>query len=161
MTTDSTILNMPLTWDDISLHAKSLARKLSEKAPSGGWTGIVAITTGGMVPACVVARHMGIKLIDTLSISSYDDQSQRAARILKQAATAGDGAGWIVIDDLADTGNTFRVARDILPKAHYATLYTKPLGEPTVDTFIMSVSQNTWLHFPWEDNEASYIPPNK
>ena len=69
-------LDMPLTWDEISLHAQSLALKLADKGP---WKGVVAITTGGMVPACIIARHLKIKHIDTLCISSYDDQSQRKA----------------------------------------------------------------------------------
>ena len=148
-------LDMPLTWDEISLHAQSLALQLADKGP---WKGVVAITTGGMVPACIIARHLKIKHIDTLCISSYDDQSQRKAQVIK-AADAGDGTGWLVIDDLSDTGNTFRAARALMPNAHYAALYAKPAGEDAVDTYIMSVSTDTWLHFPWETNEASYIAP--
>lgn len=156
MTTLPKHLDMPLTWDEISLHAKSLAMKLADKGP---WKGVVAITTGGMVPACIIARHLKIKHIETLCITSYDDQSQRAASVLKGVESAGDGAGWLVIDDLSDTGNTFRLARTLMPKAHFAAIYTKPAGEDAVDTYIMSVSTDTWLHFPWEDNEASYIAP--
>lgn len=151
-------LDMPLTWDEISLHAKSLALKLAGK---GAWKGVVAITTGGMVPACIIARHLGVKNIDTLCISSYDNQNQRKADVIKSASAAGDGEGWLVIDDLSDTGNTFRAARLLMPKAHYASLYAKPAGEDAVDTYIMSVSTDTWLHFPWEENEASYIAPTK
>ncbi len=151
-------LDMPLTWDEITLHAQSLALKLAEKGP---FKGVVAITTGGMVPACIIARHLGVKNIDTLCISSYDDQSQRKAAVLKAATAAGEGEGWLVIDDLSDTGNTFRAARALLPKAHYASLYAKPAGEDAVDTYIMSVSTDTWLHFPWETNEPSYIAPTK
>lgn len=149
-------LDMPLTWEEINLHAKSLALKLMDKGP---WTGVVAITTGGMVPACIIARHLKIKHIETLCISSYDDQSQRKTSVIKAAAGAGDGTGWLVIDDLSDTGNTFRTARELMPKAHYASLYAKPAGESAVDTYIMSVSTDTWIHFPWEENEASYIAP--
>lgn len=151
-------LDMPLTWEEINLHAKSLALKLVDKGP---WKGVVAITTGGMVPACIIARHLKIKHIDTLCISSYDDQSQRKANVIKASADAGDGTGWLIIDDLSDTGNTFRAARQLMPQAHYAALYAKPAGESAVDTYIMSVSTDTWLHFPWEENEASYIAPSK
>ncbi|QQG36610.1 MAG: xanthine phosphoribosyltransferase [Micavibrio aeruginosavorus] len=149
-------LDMPLTWDEVNLHAKSLALKLADKGP---WKGVIAITTGGMVPACIIARHLKIKHIDTLCISSYDDQSQRKTQIIKHAAGAGNGEGWLVIDDLSDTGNTFRTARELMPKAHYAAIYAKPAGEAAVDTYIMSVSTDTWIHFPWEENEASYIAP--
>lgn len=106
-------LDMPLTWDEISLHAKSLALKLADKGP---FKGVVAITTGGMVPACIIARYLGVKNIDTLCISSYDDQSQRKAAVLKAATAAGEGDGWLVIDDLSDTGNTFRARALCCPR---------------------------------------------
>ena len=40
--------------------------------------------------------------------------------------------------------------RGLLPKAHFATVYAKPLGRPLVDTFITEVSQDTWIDFPWD-----------
>ena len=44
---------------------------------------------------------------------------------------AGDGAGYLIIDDLVDTGDTARAVREMLPKAHFATVYAKPAGRPT------------------------------
>ena len=50
------------------------------------------------------------------------------------------------------------VIRALLPKAHFATVYAKPAGKPTVDTFITEVSQDTWILFPW-DTEPQFIAP--
>ena len=44
------------------------------------------------------------------------------------------------------------------PKAHFATVYAKPQGEPQVDTFITGVSQDTWIFFPW-DMALQYVQP--
>jgi xanthine phosphoribosyltransferase len=71
---------------------------------------------------------------------------------------AGDGKGLLIIDDLVDTGKTARIVRDMLPKAHFATVYAKPMGRPLVDTFITEVSQDTWIFFPW-DLGLSFQPP--
>jgi xanthine phosphoribosyltransferase len=142
--------DFPVSWEDIHRTAKALAWKLQEK---GSWNGIVAVTRGGMAPALLVARELDIRVIDTVSVASYDHQSQSEGKILKAATDAGDGMGWLVIDDLADTGNTFRLLRQHLPKAHYACLYAKPQGAPTVDTFVMEVSQDTWIYLPWEDQD--------
>ena len=65
-------------------------------------------------------------------------------------ADAGDGEGWLIVDDLVDTGSTARVVRERLPKALFATIYAKPAGRPLVDTFITEVSQDTWILFPWD-----------
>ena len=79
-----------------------------------------------------------------------------AAKVLK--AIEGDGDGWLVVDDLVDTGNNATIIRKMLPKAHFATLYSKPAGKPLVDTFITEVSQDTWILFPW-DSEVQYTAP--
>lgn len=149
------IKDFPISWDEFHRHSKLLAWRLSERGP---WKGVVAITRGGLVPACIVARELDIRLVETLCIASYDHQSQGSANILKPASLAGDGEGWLVIDDLADTGNTFRIARQLLPKAHFGCVYAKPAGQPTTDTYVTEVSQDTWIHFPW-DLEAQYSKP--
>ena len=46
----------------------------------------------------------------------------------------------------------------MLPKAHFATVYAKPMGRPLVDTFVTEVSQDTWIYFPW-DMGYSFQPP--
>ena len=45
-------------------------------------------------------------------------------------ADAGDGEGWLIVDDLVDTGSTARVVRERLPKALFATIYANPLAGP-------------------------------
>ena len=147
--------DFPVSWDEMHRNSKALAWRLVEKGP---WTGIIAVTRGGMVPACIVARELDLKLIETLCISSYDHQAQRGADILRRPEAAGTGKGWLVIDDLVDSGNTFQLARTFLPDAHYACIYAKPAGAKTTDTFITEVSQETWIHFPW-DMEAKYSAP--
>ena len=68
------------------------------------------------------------------------------------------GQGVLIVDDLVDTGKTARVVREILPAAHFATVYAKPMGRPQVDTFITEVSQDTWIYFPW-DTALAFAPP--
>ncbi|HEY0441322.1 MAG TPA: phosphoribosyltransferase family protein, partial [Xanthobacteraceae bacterium] len=68
------------------------------------------------------------------------------------------GRGLLIVDDLVDTGRTARIVRELLPNAHFATVYAKPMGRPLVDTFITEVSQDTWIHFPW-DTGLAFQPP--
>lgn len=150
--------DFPVSWEEMHRNGKALAWRLLDETPKDGWKGIIGITRGGLVPACIVARELDVKLVETLCISSYDHKEQGKADILKVPEDAGDGTGWLIVDDLVDTGNTFKIARGILPKAHYACVYAKPEGVPTTDTFITEVSQDTWIHFPW-DLEARYAQP--
>ena len=140
--------NFPVTWEELHRNAKALAWRLLE---SGPFKGIIAVTRGGLVPAAIVARELDIRLIDTVCITSYAEFDQGKLTVLK--TVPGDGTGWLIVDDLVDTGSTARKVRELLPKAHFATIYAKPLGRPLVDSFITEVSQDTWILFPW-DQEA-------
>ena len=148
-------LDFPVSWEEMHRNSKALSRLLLNKQQ---WKGIIGITRGGLVPACIVARELDIRLVETLCISSYDHQNQREAKVLKTPDSIGNGEGWLIIDDLVDTGSTFKIAREIFPKAHYACIYAKPEGAKTTDTYITEVSQDTWIHFPW-DLEAQYSKP--
>jgi xanthine phosphoribosyltransferase len=150
---DSPAMDFPVSWDELHRHAKALAWRLHEQGP---FEGIVAITRGGLVPAAIVARELEIRLVDTVCVSTYEHKDQGSAKVLK--GVKGDGEGWLIVDDLVDTGTTAKVVREMLPKAHFATIYAKPAGRPMVDTFITEVSQDTWILFPW-DVELAYAKP--
>jgi len=144
----------PISWDQLHRDSKALSWRLTDM---DFFKGIVAITRGGMVPAAIVARELGIHLIDTICISSYDWKDKKGdPDILK--SIDGDGEGYLLIDDLVDTGRTAEIVKQIVPKAHFATVYAKPAGRPLVDTYITEVSQNTWILFPW-DTESQFVEP--
>jgi xanthine phosphoribosyltransferase len=145
--------HFPVSWQELHRDAKALAWRMSEM---GSFSAVVAITRGGLVPAAIVARELDMRLIDTICVVSYDHMTQGEVKIVK--TPTGDGTGLLVVDDLVDTGSTLREVRKLLPKAHYATVYAKPAGRPLVDTFITEVSQDTWIHFPW-DTEPQYVAP--
>ena len=154
----------PVSWDQFHRDARALAWRLAGME----FSAMVAVTRGGLVPAAIIARELGLRVIETLAVSSYGggeggtpEQAQGALRILKPGAAellATRGQGVLVIDDLVDTGATARRVRELLPKAHLATVYAKPAGRPLVDTFITEVSQDTWINFPW-DLQLSFAPP--
>ena len=144
-----------VSWDQLHRDSKALAWRLNDRGP---WQGIVAITRGGLIPAAIVARELEARLIETVSVVTYDEEERGLPQVIKPPTAAGDGEGWLLVDDLVDTGTTARVVRALLPKAHFATVYAKPKGRPLVDTFITEVSQDTWILFPW-DTEAQFIAP--
>ena len=150
-----------ISWEQIHRDSRALAWRLDKQGPGaeGAWRSVVAITRGGMVPACIVARELNLRHVDTVCVVSYDHQSQGAAEVLKAPdPSIGDGEGVLVIDDLVDTGRTLDVVRELYPKAHFATVYAKPKGKPLVQTYITEVSQDTWIFFPW-DMALMYVEP--
>jgi xanthine phosphoribosyltransferase len=152
----------PVSWDQFHRDARALSWRLSSVGP---FEAIVCVTRGGLVPAAIVAREMEIRLIETVCVASYHEyQSQGDLSVLKGVAdsianiSGGGGLGVLIVDDLVDTGKTAKIVREMLPKAHFATVYAKPMGRPLVDTFITEVSQDTWIYLPW-DTGLAFQPP--
>jgi xanthine phosphoribosyltransferase len=179
-----------ISWPELHRDARYLSRVLHDL---GEWKGIIAITRGGLVPAALVARELELRLIDTVCVVSYEagsagsaDKAQGELRWLKGVEGDGagwlliddlvdtgrharavrgrlarahlGGAGWLLIDDLVDTGRTARAVRERLPRAHFATLYAKPAGRPLVDTFVKEFRQEKWIYFPW-DIDYTFVSP--
>jgi len=144
-----------VTWDRLHRDARALSGLLVRMAP---FAGIVAVTRGGLIPAAIVARELECRLIESVSVATYDDEERGIPSVTKRPSAAGDGTGFLVIDDLVDTGATARVVRAMLPNAHFACIYAKPTARDAVDTFVTEVSQDTWIQFPW-DTEQQFVAP--
>lgn len=148
----------PVSWDQFHRDARALAWRLNGAGP---FKAVVAVTRGGLVPAAIVARELGVRVIETVCVASYEYGVQGGLQVLKPVSpevAADGGVGILIVDDLVDTGKTARAVRDMLPKAHFATVYAKPAGVPLVDTFITEVSQDTWIYLPW-DMTLQFVPP--
>ena len=100
----------PISWDQLQRDSRALAWRLLDM---DFFKGIISVTRGGLVPAAIVARELDIYLVDTICVSSYDWQDQKGEiKILK--SMPGDDEGWLIIDDLVDTGRTAKVVREML-----------------------------------------------
>ena len=142
----------PVSWDQFHRDARALAWRVSSVQKE--WKAIVCITRGGLVPAAIISRELGIRVIETVSVASYHDYANQGdIHVLKEVSPElmeKEGEGILIVDDLTDTGKTAGLVRAMMPKAHFGSVYAKPKGMPMVDTFITEVSQDTWIYFPWD-----------
>ncbi|MGL1957557.1 MAG: xanthine phosphoribosyltransferase [Colwellia sp.] len=148
-------LDFFVSWEEIHKAGRRLAKVLHDLQE---WKGILAVTRGGMVPTAIIARELNIRLIDTICISSYEGQQRGDFTLSKFPEIPNGGKGWLIIDDLVDTGKTADEVRSRFPNAHFATIYAKPAGIEYVDSYVEEVTQGTWIRFPW-DMTLSYTDP--
>src|ERR1700745_207001 len=127
----------PVSWDQFHRDCRALTWRLNEAGP---FHAVIAITRGGLVPAANVGRELRIRIIDTVCVASYDHTKQGELNVLKGVSDevarlgGGTGKGLLIVDDLVDTGKTGRLVREMLPDAHFATVYAKPKGRPLAAT---------------------------
>lgn len=141
-----------LSWEELHRDTRALARRLLGQP----WRGVIGIARGGLVPAAILGRELNLRLIDTLCVASYDHDEQGEAMVIK--GIEGDGEGFLLVDDLVDTGNTARIARELLPAATFVAVYAKPAGMATAQYYQREFPQDTWIHFPW-DIDYAYAEP--
>src|ERR1700739_2129107 len=81
----------PGSWDQFHRDCRALPCRVHEVGPSHA---VIAIPRGGLVPAAIVARELGVRVIDTVCIASYDHPKQADLKVLKgiSADTANLGA---------------------------------------------------------------------
>ena len=135
-----------ISWTEIDDQARMLALRLS---PFGPFNGIAAVTRGGLIPAALLSQRLDVRAVETIGIQSYDGMDQGPLTVHKPPSS-GDGQGWLVIDDLVDSGATMREVKILWPKARLCVLYAKPRGKDAIDHFVTEVDQSLWLSFPWE-----------
>lgn len=139
-------------WKEINKNSLDLAEKLNKKDQN--WEAIIAIARGGLIPAAILAHKLNIHIIDTICIKSYSSthQQQEKLEILKNLKKT-TRSNLLVVDDLVDSGETFKLVRTMLPQSTFATVYAKPMGEPMVDHFSQQIPQDVWVVFPWEETD--------
>lgn len=145
-----------ITWDQVLEDGRWLAQRLLTLGKQ--YKAIVAIARGGLVPAAILAREMDIRHVEVICARSYEDDVQTGVGKPRGVSLsmgspdyiASIGKEVIVVDDLADTGATFKAVKEFLPEATYACLYAKNMGQSATDFFAKGYPQSTWLHFPWD-----------
>ncbi len=144
-----------VSWDEIQFLCRALAERIHADYPD--ITKMLAITRGGLFPAGILARELNIKQIETVGVESYAGKEQGEIRLLKPF-DSGFSENVLVVDDLADTGNTLKYLQNSLKNPIIVTLFVKPQGQNLVDYYAEVVPQTTWVRFPW-DTARAYQPP--
>ena len=76
----------PVSWDQFHRDCRALAWRLSGQGP---FSAIVSITRGGLVPAAIVARELGVRLVETVCVSSYEESDRKdSLAVLKDIAAS-------------------------------------------------------------------------
>ncbi len=141
-----------ISWDEFNERTIQLGNQI--KATGKDYKGIITITRGGLVPSAILAHVLGIRMLDIVATISYNGQDQSdEVKITNQPELAlkdNKGEGWLLVDDLSDTGKTFKELKKLLPNATTTTVYVKPQGKNYVSHFLLEVPQETWIVLPWE-----------
>lgn len=136
-----------ISWEEFHRHVKQLAEKIKKE---GVYRQIIAVSRGGLLPAGILAYELNVRNCQSLNMVSYDGAAARRdedVEILDTGLQADEQT--LIVDDLSDSGRTFRLLRRLYPKARYVTVYSKPAGRSQVDLCAAELPDR-WVVFPWD-----------
>ena len=148
-----------LEWNEFYENCHKLSLNIKKDVDMEKCKGLIAVTRGGLAAVAVLSHSLGIKNIDVIGISSYDDgicEKQKKLKLTKIPSCAETkGKDWIVVDELCDSGKTIEYIKTILPEAYYAVVTVKMNSKKFVDSYGVCCSDGAWIVYPWEQREHS------
>lgn len=142
-----------LTWQGFG----DATRELSRRIVASGFRPevVVAIARGGLLPAGAIAYGLGVKNCGAINMEFYTGIGTvlDAPEVLPPALDMEylDGRRVLLVDDVADSGRTLRMAVDMLRDRGAAvrsvTIYTKPATIIQPDFAWRDTDR--WIDFPW------------
>ncbi len=163
-------LYVRVSWNEIHRQMREMAGWVHDLMLDGRKIEIVVgVSRGGLPFAAVMARELNLQARTSKpsACRSTAVKNEATVQIIKPmhpdilAKIKNGGENMIILDDLVDTGGTFRELRKIWPNALYVTIFSKPEGENEVDMRFLQAPQNSWIVFPWDarDGDPELVDP--
>jgi xanthine phosphoribosyltransferase len=145
-----------VTYTRVAEYVEHLAQQIRGRGASEYPRGIVPVARGGLIPGAMLAYKLGIHDIWPVKVSTYrgqlqTDQSAWEIYIPERLETI-KGEGYLILDDIVDSGVTMQLLHQRLPLAKRAALYSKT-GLTDVDFHAAVGTKEFWYNFPWEGKE--------
>lgn len=139
--------NKSPSWETIHKLCVAIMIKV-RNSPMVRITHVYGVPRGGLIPAVLLSHLLEVPL----ALHGTDIKK-----------------GCLIIDDISDTGGTFKKMLDILtvefqnrPLVYTAALYSRKDSVITPDFVGKYVNDNTgWIHFPWETLTSSKFDNTK
>ena len=145
-----------VSWDEIVDWTRGLASEIK----GSGWKPqvIVAVARGGYVPARLLADFLDVTNMLSVQSQHWTEAAKAEERAILKYPYKVDlqGEDVLVVDDIVDTGETLRLARDyVRDNWNPGTVKTAALqwissvAKFKPDYYLIEVKDWTWFQYPW------------
>ena len=154
--------NITYTWNDVREMINDCVAILPN-SDNHSYELIIAVVRGGLVPATMISHKIGLP-VECITYSSRDIKktTDRASAQLTDIFAAQQRRQFnvLVVDDIADTGNTFTIIEQLIKDVAFQTgkvvsvdtlsLVTRDSLENKPTFYSVIVEGDEWVDFPWE-----------
>ncbi|MEL9908673.1 MAG: phosphoribosyltransferase [Desulfurococcus sp.] len=152
-----------VTWDEIVEWSMNLARIIRENGYKPDL--VVAVSRGGFVPARLICDFLGVENLASIQSQHWTEAAKAEERAILKYPFKLDASGMrvLVVDDIVDTGETLRLARDYI-RDNWGPLEVKtaalqwisPVAKYKPDYYYLEVKEWIWFQYPWTRLEDTY-----
>jgi len=145
-----------VTWQDVVNWSYDLAEKILQSGYNVDV--IIAIARGGLVPSRIVADRLGILDMLSIKVEHWVVTADRnpEARIKYPYSVNLEGKNVLIIDDIADTGDSLILTKSFVEKefkpAKVKTATMQVIKQTTKyvpDYYSYEVKEWAWFMYPW------------
>ncbi len=137
----------------------SICEALAEKVKEYNPDILVGISRGGLVPVRLISDVLGNMEVAIVRIEFYKDigKTNDFPQITQPLTKDIKGKRVLIVDDVADSGRSLKVAKEYILKqgageVKIATLHYKPISMFKPDYYIGTTE--AWIIYPWEVHEV-------
>ena len=151
-----TNMNKKINYDYQQIHGFccTLANRLSYKK----FDSVVGVSRGGLIPATIIAEKMNVRELRTIGVRSYqlNGIGKRKDSVLYQSCSPYLVGDVLLIDDISDTGETFKFLIDHFGRNKNiislttCSLFVRRSSNYIPDYYHQDIIGNDWIVFPWE-----------
>jgi hypoxanthine phosphoribosyltransferase len=145
-----------VSWDEIVEWTRGLA----EEIKGSGWKPqvIVAVARGGYVPARLLADFLDVTNMLSVQSQHWTEAAKAEEKAILKYPYKVDlkGEDVLVVDDIVDTGETLKLARDYVSEnwspgtVKTASLqWISSVAKFKPDYYYLEVKDWTWFQYPW------------
>lgn len=145
------------SWEDMGNLCFALAQKILEK--NYKFDRLVALVKGGLTWSRTLLDYLNIKNLSAFQIEFYNNITKTNSRpiIIQSLPAVIEGETILLFDDVVDSGETIRVAKEYLymcgaKKVVSCSLYIKDWAKIKPDFY--SANTSAWIIFPHEVYET-------
>jgi len=129
------------SWLEIESLVKELALQIRKSGRK--YDGILGITNGGIIPAKLLSRELGVDTIQFIPV-------RNKAMIKAEMPILQANKRYVVVDDIYDTGDTYRKVADALTGFACDFCFCMSRRDQDVGLSPKVLNHDKWIVFPWE-----------
>ena len=150
------------TYYDYS-QVHGFCETLASRMKNQQFDSVVGVSRGGLIPATIIAEHMNVRELRTIGVRSYqlNGLSKRKDSILYQSCSPYLVGKVLLIDDISDTGETFKFLINHFGRNRNidslttCSVFVRRSSSYVPDYYHTDIIGNHWIVFPWEP-----VPPS-